>query len=124
MNKREGRPGIRTSPGLLSLGCYVNDDNDGAYGDDGSDGGDGNDDDEFSKSYDPYSRRDLERSSSVPCCLLVARFIPEICLTLFLKMAPRILKLFLAPPFPNFSQSSLLLYVYQHSSPSLKTNNK
>lgn len=49
MSKREGWPGIRTSPGFLSLGCYVDDDNDdsdGAYGDDGSDGGD--DDDELS----------------------------------------------------------------------------
>lgn len=53
MSKREGRPGIRSSPGFISLVCYVNDDNDGGDGNDGSDGGDRNDNDKFSKSYGP-----------------------------------------------------------------------
>lgn len=66
MSKREGQPGIRSLPGSISHVCYVNDndDNDGSDGDDRSDAGDSNDDDKFSKSYGPYSRGNLERSSS------------------------------------------------------------
>ena len=60
--KETMRPGIRTSPVFTSLVFWVNNENDG---------GDGNDKNESNESYGPYIRRDLERSSNLPSCLLL-----------------------------------------------------